>query len=225
MSRVTPATSPHRNWSCGWSDRLAARPTSKSPTRPVPVALDRCRDPRRPGTGDRHRRDLEPARRSRRRGSLFVPQGIGGREPSTSPPPLTDHPTAIALCWLLVDTGANRRLVGRYPEIMQNRFPGSSVAWTRCIVDGTAPPDEPGCAWIDPRSERVLPLRLRRHREAPPTQTIGASQDPARYTEIVRPGPPRIDRSGRRTGRAARRPPRPDHRTARRSRSRTRRRR
>ena len=76
------------------------------------------------------------------------------------------NPYRVALCWLLVDTSANRRLVGRYPEIMRSRFPGSSVAWARCIVDGAPPPHEPGCAWIDPRSDRVMPLRLRRPRRA-----------------------------------------------------------
>jgi predicted XRE-type DNA-binding protein len=77
------------------------------------------------------------------------------------------RPYRVALCWLFVDTSANRRLVGRYPEIMRSRFPGSSVAWVRCIVGGAPPPDEPGCAWIDPRSDRVLPLRLRRSRSGP----------------------------------------------------------
>ena len=32
-----------------------------------------------------------------------------------------------SVCWLLVDTAANRRLVARYPEILQSRFPGSSL--------------------------------------------------------------------------------------------------
>ena len=72
----------------------------------------------------------------------------------------------VALCWLLVDTSANRQLVSRYPEIMRSRFPGSSLSWARCIMEGTQPPHEPGCAWIDPRSDRVLPLRLRRPRRA-----------------------------------------------------------
>ena len=76
------------------------------------------------------------------------------------------HPYRVAMCWLLVDTSANRRLVGRYPEIMRSRFPGSSVAWARCMVEGATPPHESGCAWIDPRSNRVLPLRLRRPRNA-----------------------------------------------------------
>jgi len=33
----------------------------------------------------------------------------------------------VAVCWLLVDTAANRRLVARYPEILDSRFPGSSL--------------------------------------------------------------------------------------------------
>ena len=73
-----------------------------------------------------------------------------------------DRPYRIAVCWLFVDSAANRRLVGRYPEILRSRFPGSSVAWVRCLVEGTLPPDDPGLAWIDPRSRRILPLRHRR---------------------------------------------------------------
>jgi len=67
----------------------------------------------------------------------------------------------VASCWLLVDTAANRRLVGRYPEILRTRFPGSSVRWAAALTNGTAPPAEPGVAWIDPRSGRIIPLRLR----------------------------------------------------------------
>jgi transcriptional regulator with XRE-family HTH domain len=70
-------------------------------------------------------------------------------------------PYRVASCWLLVDTAANRRLVGRYPEIFAARFGGSSVGWVRCLVDGTAPPLAPGLAWIDTRSGRVVPVRHR----------------------------------------------------------------
>lgn len=71
-------------------------------------------------------------------------------------------PYRVASCWLLVDTVANRRLVARYPEILQSRFPGSSLGWVRCLVEGLPPPDEPGLTWIDPRSGRIVPLRHRR---------------------------------------------------------------
>ena len=67
----------------------------------------------------------------------------------------------VAMCWLLVDTAANRRLVARYPEILQSRFPGSSLGWARCLSEGLPPPDEEGIAWIDPRSGRIVPLRFR----------------------------------------------------------------
>lgn len=70
-------------------------------------------------------------------------------------------PDRVATCWLLVDTVANRALVARYPEILQSRFPGSSIAWVRCLVEGTAPPDAAGIAWIDPRTGRIVPLRRR----------------------------------------------------------------
>jgi len=67
----------------------------------------------------------------------------------------------VALCWLLVDTAANRRLVARYPEVLKTRFPGSSFAWARCLTEGSPPPNDAGLAWIDPRSNRIAPLRIR----------------------------------------------------------------
>jgi hypothetical protein len=72
-------------------------------------------------------------------------------------------PYRVTTCWLLVDTAANRRLVARYPEIFQTRFPGSSLDWARCLADGWPPPTTPGLAWIDPRSGRIVPLRRRRY--------------------------------------------------------------
>jgi DNA-binding XRE family transcriptional regulator len=67
----------------------------------------------------------------------------------------------VALCWLLIDTASNRALVRRYPEVIRARFPGSSIGWVRCLTLGQAPPAEAGIAWIDPRSQRLTPLRLR----------------------------------------------------------------
>lgn len=67
----------------------------------------------------------------------------------------------VASCWLLVDTAANREIVRRYPAVLRAMFAGSSLAWVRCLVDGAAAPAEPGVAWIDPRSRRIRPLRLR----------------------------------------------------------------
>ena len=72
-----------------------------------------------------------------------------------------DPPYRVAACWLLVDTAANRRLIARYPEIVRTRFPASSVRWAAALTNGTAPPAEPGVAWVDPRAGRIIPLRLR----------------------------------------------------------------
>jgi transcriptional regulator with XRE-family HTH domain len=71
------------------------------------------------------------------------------------------EPYRVASCWLLVDTAANRRLAARYPEVLRSRFPGSSIAWVRCLAQGDEPPKEPGVVWIDPRAGRISELRLR----------------------------------------------------------------
>lgn len=75
-------------------------------------------------------------------------------------------PYRVASCWLLVDTVANRRLISRYPEIFGARFGGSSVGWVQSLVDGTAPPIEPGIAWIDTRARRIMPVRRRSMEDA-----------------------------------------------------------
>ena len=70
-------------------------------------------------------------------------------------------PHRVVVGWLLVDTAANRRLVARYPAILRARFPGSSVEWVRAITEGTDPPTESAIAWVDVRSARLVPIRLR----------------------------------------------------------------
>ena len=71
-------------------------------------------------------------------------------------------PLRVAGCWVLVDTTANREIVRRYPAILRARFGGSSAAWVRALVDGSAPPTEPGLVWADTRTGRLTELRLRR---------------------------------------------------------------
>ena len=73
-----------------------------------------------------------------------------------------ERPYRVASCWLLVDTAANRALVARYPEIIAARFPGSSAAWVRSLVEGGPVPAAPGIAWIDLRAGRLRPMRRRR---------------------------------------------------------------
>lgn len=70
-------------------------------------------------------------------------------------------PYRVAACWLLLDTAANRRLVASYPEFLRSRFPGSSGALARALMDGSAIPSEAAIAWIDPRAHRAVPLRWR----------------------------------------------------------------
>ncbi len=67
----------------------------------------------------------------------------------------------VAWCWLLVDTAANREIVRRYPAVIGALFDGSSRAWVRALWNGSAPPDRPGIAWIDPRLGQLSELRLR----------------------------------------------------------------
>jgi transcriptional regulator with XRE-family HTH domain len=70
-------------------------------------------------------------------------------------------PDRVAWCWLLVDTAANREIVRSYPAVIKATFDGSSAAWVRALTTGSAPPDRPGIAWIDPRHARLTELRVR----------------------------------------------------------------
>lgn len=71
------------------------------------------------------------------------------------------RPYRVVGCWLLRATAANRQLVASYPEILRARFPGSSLGWVRCLGEGGPVPAEPGIAWIDPASGRLVPIRRR----------------------------------------------------------------
>jgi DNA-binding XRE family transcriptional regulator len=72
-----------------------------------------------------------------------------------------ERPYRAAACWLLVDSGPNRALVARYPEVLAARFPGSSRAWVQALTEGGPVPNEPGLAWIDLRANRLVPMRRR----------------------------------------------------------------
>jgi transcriptional regulator with XRE-family HTH domain len=78
------------------------------------------------------------------------------------------EPYRVAVCWLLVDTAANRLLTRRYPELFSTRFPGSSEAWVQCLVAGEPPPLEPGVVWLDTRAGRIRPRRRARQPAGPP---------------------------------------------------------
>ena len=64
-------------------------------------------------------------------------------------------PYRVATVWVVRDSEANRRLVGRYPSIFADAFPASSRAWVRSLTVGDAPPDFPGLVWFDPATRRL----------------------------------------------------------------------
>jgi hypothetical protein len=70
-----------------------------------------------------------------------------------------DH--AVAACWVVRATVANRALVARYPELFASRFPGSSADWVRALTTGTEPPKEPGLVWCDVAGTRLFAWRRR----------------------------------------------------------------
>lgn len=64
-----------------------------------------------------------------------------------------------ALVWVVRDTGRNRALVARYPEVFATRFPASSRAWVAALTASGPIPSEPGLVWCDVRRGRLYPWR------------------------------------------------------------------
>jgi transcriptional regulator with XRE-family HTH domain len=70
-------------------------------------------------------------------------------------------PYRVATVWVVRASAANRALVGRYPEVVANAFPGSSRRWAVALTSGDAPPTDPGLVWYDPATRRIHPWRSR----------------------------------------------------------------
>ena len=70
-----------------------------------------------------------------------------------------EEPATVGVVWVVRATARNRALVARYPEAFAARFPGSSHGWVRALVQGTAPPDQPGLCWCDVGATRLLAWR------------------------------------------------------------------
>jgi len=69
------------------------------------------------------------------------------------------EPAAIGVVWVVRAIARNRALVARYPEVFAARFPGSSAGWVRALMEGTAPPDQPGLCWCDVAATRLFAWR------------------------------------------------------------------
>lgn len=70
-------------------------------------------------------------------------------------------PNRVGVVWMVRASARNRALVGRYPELLASRFPGSSAGWVAALTTGVAPPPDPGLVWADPAATRVYPWRRR----------------------------------------------------------------
>jgi transcriptional regulator with XRE-family HTH domain len=66
---------------------------------------------------------------------------------------------AVAGCWVVRATRANRALIARYPELFGTRFPGSSLAWIATLTTGRSAPSRPGLLWCDVRATRLFAPR------------------------------------------------------------------
>jgi transcriptional regulator with XRE-family HTH domain len=77
-----------------------------------------------------------------------------------------EDPYAVAGCWVVRATKANRDLVARYPAIFAARFPGSSSRWVAALTTGAPPPREPGLVWCDVGATRLFAWRRRTGRSA-----------------------------------------------------------
>jgi len=82
-----------------------------------------------------------------------------------------ERPHGVGSCWVVRATRRNQLLLGRYPEVFAARFPGSSLAWVRALVDGGYPPHEPGVVWADVRATRLFAWRKPREANAGPSRS------------------------------------------------------
>jgi transcriptional regulator with XRE-family HTH domain len=76
---------------------------------------------------------------------------------------LSSHetPLAVGSCWVVRATVRNKALLGRYPHIVNSRFPGSSRDWANALTRGDPFPAEPGFVWCDVGCTRLIPRRNR----------------------------------------------------------------
>ena len=74
------------------------------------------------------------------------------------------RPFRVAVVWVVRGSATNRAILGRYPEIIQSAFPGSSRAWARSLTTADPAPPLPGLVWYDPATGRIREWRSPRTR-------------------------------------------------------------
>ena len=71
------------------------------------------------------------------------------------------EPYRVAGVWVVRASAANRALIARYPNIVEDAFPGSSADWVRALEDARGTPLEAGLIWRDPSTATLRPRRRR----------------------------------------------------------------
>jgi transcriptional regulator with XRE-family HTH domain len=69
------------------------------------------------------------------------------------------QPYTVHACWVVKASRRNREIVGRYPELFESRFPGSSRGWVGALARGSAPPDGLGLVWCTVSATRIFEWR------------------------------------------------------------------
>ncbi|MBA2701788.1 MAG: hypothetical protein H0U58_08830 [Chloroflexi bacterium] len=64
-------------------------------------------------------------------------------------------PYRVATVWVVRSSETNRRLLARYPQIIDATFAGSSRRWERALVEGREPPIDDGLVWFDAATRRL----------------------------------------------------------------------
>jgi transcriptional regulator with XRE-family HTH domain len=71
----------------------------------------------------------------------------------------------VATVWVVRASAANRRLLARFPHIVEAAFKGSSRQWLQALTDpDIEPPHDPGLVWFDPGKGRLTEHRRARMR-------------------------------------------------------------